>query len=113
MATAPSSATFLEHYPEFNATPVALINVKLAEAARRTNADIFQSADLAQDAVMLRCAVLLLASPHGHKLRSEKPDQVFAWEFSLRQLQTAATMGLRVFTLPFLLIALDLLNSAA
>lgn len=97
MATAPSSATFLASYPEFNGTPVALINVKLAEAARRTNADIFQTTDLANDAVMLRAAVLLLASPHGHKLRSEKPDQVAAWYWQLKELQGSATMGLRVF----------------
>jgi hypothetical protein len=97
MASVPTRASFLESYPEYNGAPGTLIDAKLAAAARRTNADLFQSTDLAADAVMLRAAVLLLSSPHGHKLRSEKPDQVYAWEFSLRQLQRSATMGIRVF----------------
>ena len=91
----PTRATFLASYPEFNGAPAALIDARLAEAARRTNAGIFQTEDLAADAVMLRCACLLLASPYGAKLRSEAPDQVFAWEYQLRALQRSATMGLR------------------
>lgn len=97
MAVAPSRATFLANFPEYNGAPGELIDLKLAAAARRTNADIFQSDDLVADAVMLRAAVMLIASPYGHALRSAKPDQVFAWEFELRQLQRSATMGLRVF----------------
>lgn len=97
MADAPLRSTFLAAYPEFEGAATSLIDLKLAEAARRTNADIFQTAELAQDAVMLRAAVLLLTSPFGFKLRSANPDQAFAWEWQLRQLQRSATMGLRVW----------------
>jgi hypothetical protein len=97
MAVAPSRAEFLGSYPEFNGVePATMIDVKLAEAARRTNARLFQTDQLAADAVMLRAAVLLLSSPHGFKLRSANPDQAFAWEWQLRALQRSATLGLRV-----------------
>jgi hypothetical protein len=95
MATVPSRADFLIRFPEYNGADTDLIDARLAEAARRTNADIFQTAALAEDAVFLRAACLMLASPHGVKLRALAPDQVFAWEYTLRGLQRAATMGLR------------------
>lgn len=94
----PSRATFLASFPEFNGVqPATLIDTKLALAAARTNADVFESEDLAAEACMLRAAVLLLSSPAGAKMRSENGDQAFAWEFSLRQMQRSATMGKRVF----------------
>lgn len=86
-------------YPDFNALGVAagaLIDAKLAEAARSTDASVFQSAELAQDAVFLRTAVLLLASPKGLEMRKRMPDQAAAWEWRLRSMQRTATMGKRV-----------------
>jgi hypothetical protein len=97
VATAPTNAAFLERYPEYNGAPAALVTARLAEAARRTNEEVFQTDELVTDAVMLRAAVLLLASPHGFKIRAAAPDQAFAWEYTLRQLQRSATQGLRVF----------------
>lgn len=97
MATAPTRAAFLAEYPEFNTATAALIDAKLAAAARRTNADVYQTEDLATDAVMLRAAVLLMRSPFGKRMRQDNPDQVFTWEYELRMMQKAATMGLRVF----------------
>lgn len=97
MATAPSNATFLAEYPEFNGIASATITAKLAAAARRTNADVFQSTDLTTDAVMLRAAVLLLKSPAGRKMRLNNPEQLIVWEVELRDLQKSAVLGLRVF----------------
>ncbi len=99
MAAVPSNASFLASYPEFNsigASQATLITVKLTEAARRTNANVFQSTDLAADAVCMRAAILLLASPFGMMMRSEDPEAVFALEWKLRGLQRSATIGLRV-----------------
>lgn len=97
MATAPSNATFIAEYPEFSGAPAALVTRKLAQAARRTNADVYQSTDLATDAVMFSAAILLLRSPYGMKMRSEDPEQFLTWEYELKKLQRAATIGLRVF----------------
>lgn len=102
-ADVPTAAEFLAHYPEFNgagaqsATPTAYIDAKLAEAAETTNGEVYQTAQQAKYAVMLRAAVLLLHSPHGVKLRAANPDQAMAWEWRLRGMQRAATQGLRVF----------------
>ena len=84
-------------YPEFAGAPEALLTARLAEAARRTNADVFQSEDLATDAVMLAGAILLLRSPAGRKMRTESPEQFLTWEYELRKLQRSATIGLRVW----------------
>lgn len=97
MAAVPSNATFLASYPEYNGAPAALVTAKLTEAARRTNADVYQTGDLAADAVMLRAAVLLTRTSFGYKLRQANPDQVIVWEYELSKLQRSATMGLRVF----------------
>jgi hypothetical protein len=97
MAAVPSTADFIDNYPEFAGADDDLVSVKLAQAARRTNADVYSSLELAADAVMLRAAVLLLKSPGGRKMRLANPDQLFTWQTELRQLQGSATMGLRVF----------------
>lgn len=97
MATSPTSAQFVEAYPEFAGAPDALVVIKLAQAARRTNADVYQTADLAADAVMLRAAILLMKTPDARKMRLASPDQIYVWESELRQLQGSATMGLRIF----------------
>ena len=97
MATAPSNAEFLVMYPEFAGAPTALLTGKIAQAARRTNADVYQSTDLATDAVMLRAAILLLRSPQGRKMRADTPEQFVVWEYELREAQRSATLGIRVF----------------
>jgi hypothetical protein len=97
MADIVSNATFLEAHPEFSGATEALVTNAIARAARRTNATVYQSAELAADAVILRAAVILVLSPYGRKMRSESPEQVLAWEYQLRQLQRQATTGLRVF----------------
>jgi hypothetical protein len=95
MATAPSVNDFLSSYPEFSGA--STIAVKLSEAAARTNASVYQSAALATQAVMLRAAILLIKSPDGRAMRLENPTLVSVWDQELKQLQRAATIGLRVF----------------
>jgi len=97
MAVAPDNATFLASYPEFTGAPAGVLTLKIAEAARRTNESVYQSAALAQDAVMLQAAILLLRSPSGRKMRTENADQFLTWEYELRKLQRTATIGLRVW----------------
>ncbi len=97
MASVPSVADFVENYPEFEGATEALVTAKLTDAAARTNAAVFQSDALATQAVMLRAAILLLRSPYGMQMRQSNPDQVFVWEYELRNLQRSATCGLRVF----------------
>lgn len=85
----------MQSFPEFSAA--SNIAVKLEEAAQRTNATVYQSAALATQAVMLRAAILLIKSPDGRAMRLENPDIVSVWDSELKQLQRAATIGLRVF----------------
>jgi hypothetical protein len=96
MADVPARATFLARFPEFNGVDGDLTDLILAEAARRTNENVFLSTAVCQDAVMLRAATLLLRSPQGAKMRQANPDQIFVWEYELRMLQRANTLGLRV-----------------
>jgi hypothetical protein len=95
-APVPSVPTFLESYPEFSKATMALLQRKLAEAARRTNAAVFTS-DEAVDAVCLKAAVLLTLSPEARKLKLVSDDQAFIWGNQLYELQRSATMGMRVF----------------
>lgn len=97
MAAVPSNSSFIAAYPEYLGAPSADVTSALTRAARRTNADVFATDDLTADAVMLKAAILLLRSKFGYKLRQEQPNTVFGWEIELRQMQGAATMGLRVF----------------
>lgn len=97
MASAPTNASFVARYPEFNGAGSSLLTEVLAEAARQTNGDVYQTDALATDAVMVKAAQILLLHPYGRKLRVEAPDQVFALEYRLKKLQRSATMGLRVF----------------
>ncbi len=97
MADVPSNSTFLAAYPEFMGADAALVTAKLTEAAARTNENVYQSAALAQYAVMLSAAILLTRSPYGRQMRTENPDQYIVWEYELRKAQRAATIGLRVF----------------
>jgi hypothetical protein len=97
MADIPTNESFLLEYPEFEAAPEDLVTKKLEAAARRTNADVYQTAELANDAVMMRAAILLMRSSHARKMRLASPDQIFVWEGELFAMQRSATMGLRVF----------------
>lgn len=93
----PTTNSFLVSFPEFKDASGTLVAAKLKDAAARTNATVFQSADLAEQAVMLRAAILLLRSPYGLKMRLATPDQMFVWEHELRALQRSGTVGMRVF----------------
>lgn len=97
MASIPSTSDFLASYPEFAAAPPAQLAAKLADAAARTNADVYQTGALATQAVMLRAAILLVKSPDGRAMRLENPEIVTAWDRELKQMQRAACIGLRVF----------------
>lgn len=97
MTSVPTNADFIAQFPEFTSAPAALVTSALAKAARRTNADVYQTAELAADACMLKAATLLLRSPFGLKLRQANPNQKFTWEFELRDMQRSATIGLRCF----------------
>jgi len=66
--------------------------------ARRTNAEVFQSPELAEDAACLRATLWLIKSPFARKMRNDiGSDQIQIWRDELRDLQRSATMGLRVF----------------
>ena len=97
MADVVSNAAFLVDYPEFAGATEALVTAKIAQAARSTNADVYQSTELCNDAVKLAAAVLLVQSPYGRTMRSEAPEQMLVWDMQLKKLQRRATMGLRVF----------------
>jgi len=97
MATpAPSVSTFLLSYPEFAKAPSGLVALKLAEAARRTNSAVY-GLEQAQDALMLRAAVLLSTSPNARALKLVSDEQAMMWEVQLYEMQRTAAMGLRVF----------------
>lgn len=97
MAATISNAAFLADFPEFNGATAALVTAKIAQAARMTNEDMYQSTDLVNDAIKLKAAHLLILSPYGAKMRSASPDQATVWAGELRKLQRAATLGARVF----------------
>lgn len=80
----------------FNATPVALIDAALTDAAAVTST-LYQSTSLAERAVILRAAILLLMHPKSQNMRLASPDQMFVWERELKALQTSGMTGLRVF----------------
>lgn len=98
----PTRADFLVAYPQFNAIASAratLLDLKIAEAARSTSERVYQNAAVWQDAVFLRAAVLLCATPAGAEMRNSNPEAVAYWEFRLSQMKGTATMGVRVFVL--------------
>jgi hypothetical protein len=95
--SAPTSAYFLESYPEFSKAPADLVTRKLAEASRRTSANVFAPGSEQDDAVCLRAAVLLTLSPYSRKMKLVSDEQAFLWANQLFELQRAATMGIRVF----------------
>lgn len=66
-------ATFRAQYPEFDATPDALVDAKLADATRRTDADAF--GEDADAAIGLYAAHLLEISPQGRPARKEGADK--------------------------------------
>ncbi len=96
-APVPNRSQFLARYPEFSkAEPASLVDAKLAEAARRTNGNIY-TPDQATDAVCLKAAVLLTKSPQARALKLVSDEQAFVWSQELYELQRAATMGMRIF----------------
>lgn len=95
--TPPANSVFLVDYPEFDKAPAALITTKLAQAGRRTNEEVFADSATAQDALMLRAAILLYKSPYARKAKLVSDEQAFVWAQELYELQRGATMGLRVF----------------
>jgi hypothetical protein len=96
-ATVPSAASFLVNFPEFSKAPLALVNAKLAEAARRTHPLIYVDDTTAQDAVFLRAAVLLSLSPYARQMKLVDDTAAMVWSAQLYEMQRSATMGLRVF----------------
>jgi hypothetical protein len=98
MATpVPPNATFVAQFPEFTTAPASLLTAHLTAAARRTNAEVFSSPELAEQAVLLRAVINLVKSPFARQMKLVSDDQVFLWHQELRELQRSATMGLRVF----------------
>lgn len=98
----PTRTNFVLAYPQFNAIASAragLIDIKIAEAARATSERVYQNAAVWQDAVFLRAAVLLCATPEGAEMRNSNPEAVAYWEYRLSQMKATATMGIRVFVL--------------
>ena len=66
-----TAATLRARFPEYAATPDAVVTAALAEATRRTSAAVFSAADVFDDAVTLRACHLLALSPGGHHARLE------------------------------------------
>lgn len=91
------SSVFLADYPEFSKAPADLLTSKLAQAGRRTNEEVFADSATAQDALMLRAAILMYKSPYSRKAKLVSDEQAYVWASELYDLQRSATMGLRVF----------------
>lgn len=90
--------TFLASYPEFAQAETespGLIQTKLNEATSETNATVMGVRT--ERAILVKAAILLLRSPWARSLRLENQDMLTAWERELREMQCAATVGLRVF----------------
>ncbi len=97
MTPVPAVGPFLEAFSEFNKAPLVLVEAKLVQAARRTNAEVYADDATAIDACYLRAAILLTKSPHARKLRLVDDEQAFVWASELFELQRGATQGMRVF----------------
>jgi len=96
MVTVPSAAQFLVVYPEFSKCPLALVDAKLAQAARWTN-ELTYDAGTEGDAVMMKAAALLAVTPDARKLQLVADDQLLVWQRQLYRLQKSAVCGVRVF----------------
>ncbi len=92
----PSRDGFFARFPQFGKTPVSLIDQVLAEAAERTNEDIYDSATQLE-AVYLQAAVKLSTIPDARTLQLVNEDHAKVWRRELFRLQRAATQGIRVF----------------
>lgn len=95
--TPPANAVFIADYPEFLKAPDALVTSKLAQACRRTNEEVYADSETAQDALLLRAAILMYKSPYSRKAKLVSDEQAYVWASELYELQRGATMGLRVF----------------
>jgi hypothetical protein len=94
----PATADFVAsiYGSSFGGMPAPLVASALTSAAKRTG-NLYPSDDLAQEAVFMRAAILLLKHPQARALRLANPDQIFVWESELLQHQNSSVMGLRVF----------------
>lgn len=95
----PPVAAFLVSYPEFAKASLALVNAKLAEAARRTSEKIYKPEE-AVDAVYLKAAVLLATSPEARKLQLVDESAAIIYAAQLYELQRSASMGRRLSNWP-------------
>jgi hypothetical protein len=95
--TPPTNAAFLVAYPEFSKAPSALVTSCLARAGRRTVASVFADTDTANDACMLKAAILLFRSPMARELKAVSDESAFGWAAELYEMQRSATMGVRTF----------------
>lgn len=96
-APAPSVASFLADYPEFDDADTSLIAAKLAEASHYVNPKVFQDDLKVEYMVKLEAALLLMRSPFGRKMRLEATEQFLVWERELHRRKRTAVIGLRVF----------------
>lgn len=102
MASTPTNAQFLAsiYGIGFGSAPAASITAALAEAAARTNSNVFPNGELEASAIYCRAAILLLRSPHATNMRDENPYRLSEWEADLSRMQRTATLGKRLFFVP-------------
>lgn len=94
MATIPSSADFLVQFPEFEGAPTALVSAKLADAAGRTDEEVWGG--LWSQGVMYRAADLLAKSPHGRKMMLVSNNGKSIYHEDLQAMIRRVTSGFRV-----------------
>ena len=89
-------AQFRVRFPEFTSTPESLVSIKLAEAGRRINADVWGT--LADDGQAYLAAHLLSVRPAGERARKTRaaPDTESTYLREYKRLLRIVTMGYRV-----------------
>ncbi len=94
--TVPDVSGFIARFPQFGKASMQLVQDVLAEAAERTNEDVFDEATRLE-AVYLQAAVKLATIPAARTLQLVNEDHAKVWRRVLFRLQRAAVAGLRVF----------------
>jgi hypothetical protein len=87
-----SAHSFVLAFPQFQDSPVSLVEVKLAEARRRVNTAVWGA--LADDGVSYLTAHLMTAQPAGESARKAGGDGAYFREYE--RLKRIVAQGYRV-----------------
>ncbi len=91
---------FIVEFKEFVRTDAALFDAKLAEAQRRTPADIW--GDLRDDGVKYLVAHLVAQSPYARELKLVDKDGQTRYGMERKRLESIVATGFRVTSDPWL-----------